>query len=282
MGGFTLVAMEAKLSIGRFSKMTRLSVKALRHYDDIGVLSPAEIDPSTGYRYYVASQARDAETIRLLRSLEVPLDEIADVLRSRSDPELVAKILDRHRTRLAEVVEVQQRRLLRIESLISSEEPIMNYDVTTKTVPDTLVAGLRITTDQGSIGAHMARGFPALVQAVVEAGGAPGGMPFSLYHDVIDEESAGDIELVVPLVGDLERELPEPMTTRVLPGGTVATTVHRGPYAEVAPAYHVLTGWLQEHGREPSGSPREIYLNDPTDVPESEYLTEVQYPCTPS
>ncbi len=93
-----------------------------------------------------------------------------------------------------------------------------------------------------------------------------------------DQASIGDIEMVVPLVEPLDVELPESMTTRVLPGGTVATAVHKGPYAEVAPAYHVLTGWVQEHGHESTGSPREIYLNDPSSIPEAEYLTEIQFP----
>ena len=70
------------LSIGRFSRLSGLTVKALRHYDEIGLLRPARVDDATGYRYYSLAQARDAESIRRLRSLEVPLDEVADLLRA--------------------------------------------------------------------------------------------------------------------------------------------------------------------------------------------------------
>ena len=62
------------LPIGRFAKATRLSVKALRHYDELGLLRPAFVDPSSGYRYYRPAQANQAEAIRILRSLEMPLE----------------------------------------------------------------------------------------------------------------------------------------------------------------------------------------------------------------
>lgn len=58
----------------------------------------------------------------------------------------------------------------------------------------------------------------------------------------------------------------------------MATTVHHGPYGEIAPAYHILTGWIQDHGHEMAGPPREIYLNDPAEVGEAEQLTRVDWP----
>ncbi|MFD0684136.1 MerR family DNA-binding transcriptional regulator [Actinomadura fibrosa] len=61
------------LPIGRFARLCRLSVKQLRHYDDLGLLVPARVDPASGYRYYRPAQARDALSIGLLRSLDVPL-----------------------------------------------------------------------------------------------------------------------------------------------------------------------------------------------------------------
>jgi DNA polymerase III subunit beta len=68
------------LSIGRFARVSGLTVKALRHYDDIRLLRPAHVDDSTGYRYYALAQAREAEAIRRLRSLDVPLEDVAELL----------------------------------------------------------------------------------------------------------------------------------------------------------------------------------------------------------
>jgi DNA-binding transcriptional MerR regulator len=80
------------LAIGDFSRMTHLSVKALRHYHDVGLLEPAEVDPASGYRFYEPSQVPIAQVIRRLRDLGMPLDDIKEVPRctrptiSRSRP----------------------------------------------------------------------------------------------------------------------------------------------------------------------------------------------------
>ena len=91
--------MDDLLPIGRFSKATRLSVKALRHYDELGLLRPAFVDPSSGYRYYRPAQANQAEAIRILRSVEMPLEEIGELL-AEGGGEPAAKRLHRHRERL--------------------------------------------------------------------------------------------------------------------------------------------------------------------------------------
>jgi DNA-binding transcriptional MerR regulator len=71
---------EDLLPIGTFARLCRLSVKRLRHYDDVGLLAPAWVDPHTGYRYYRPTQVRDAAAIGLLRSIDVPLATIGEVL----------------------------------------------------------------------------------------------------------------------------------------------------------------------------------------------------------
>ncbi len=68
------------LSIGAFARLSGLTIKALRHYDEIGLLAPAHVDDASGYRYYTLAQARPAEAIRRLRALEVPLDEVRGML----------------------------------------------------------------------------------------------------------------------------------------------------------------------------------------------------------
>ena len=68
---------------------------------------------------------------------------------------------------------------------------------------------------------------------------------------------------------------------RELEGGSMAMTIHQGPYQEIAAAYHTLMGWISEHGHEATGPPREIYLNDPQTVSQDELLTKVEFPiCT--
>ena len=86
------------MSIGRFARLTGLTVKALRHYDEVGLLRPAAVDPDTGYRSYASAQVRRAETIRKLRRLEFPLDDVFTLLET-DDPGLIRRVLHGHQYR---------------------------------------------------------------------------------------------------------------------------------------------------------------------------------------
>lgn len=261
--------------IGRFSSMTRLSVKALRRYDESGLLTPAHVDPSSGYRYYAPSQANRAEAVRILRSVDMPLDEIRVIL-DADDAELARKHLMLHRERLAERMAQQERRLAYLELLIEREDGIMPYEVTIVEERPQHIASTTIHTNLSRVGQDIGAGFGTLVQTMGAQGVQPAGAPLIVYHGIIDEETDGDIEICIPVAA------PFPDTGEVrgreLEGGAMATTMHRGPYDEIAPAYHTVTGWISEHGHTIVGPPREVYLNDPTEVPPEELLTKVEFP----
>ena len=122
-----LRAMEATdtlMPIGRFARLTGLSVKALRHYDELGLLRPATVDADTGYRSYSTDQVDRAETIRLLRRLELPLDDIATILATDGPSELRSILLGHQRrtaSRSAELKSVLQR----LQPLLDGKERIM-------------------------------------------------------------------------------------------------------------------------------------------------------------
>lgn len=258
--------------------MTRLSVKALRLYDDIGLLAPAHVDPSSGYRYYDLGQANRAEAVRILRSVDMPLDEIRMILET-DDPELVHKQLVVHRERLAEKLATQERMLAYLESLIQREEGIMPYDVQLIDSDPQQIAAVKVRTSLAKIGEDIQSGFGTLVMALGRHGLSPSGAPLLVYHDIIDEETDGDVEIAIPVTGTVEDD--SEVYQRELEGGVMASTVHRGPYREIAPAYHTVTAWISEHGHEVAGPPREIYLNDPQTVSEDELLTRVDFPIHP-
>jgi DNA-binding transcriptional MerR regulator len=112
------------MQIGRFARLTGLTVKALRHYDELGLLRPAHVDPETGYRSYDAEQVERAEAIRLLRRLEVPLDEVAQLL-DADDAELQKELLVDHQRRTAQrQVQLNWIRQ-RLQSLIDEKESPM-------------------------------------------------------------------------------------------------------------------------------------------------------------
>src|SRR5215813_5164563 len=112
------------MPIGRFSRLTGLSVKALRHYDELGLLRPASVDEQTGYRLYSTAQVEIAETIRRLRRLEVPLDDISTLL-ATDDPALVRRVLVDHQRRTAMRSRELKTVLQRLQPLIDGKEPVM-------------------------------------------------------------------------------------------------------------------------------------------------------------
>jgi len=144
--------------IGRFSDMTRLSVKALRLYAENGLLTPAHVDPSSGYRYYDLGQANRAEAVRILRSVEMPLDEIRAIL-DTDDPELAHKQLVFHWERLSERLAAQERMLAYLETLIQHREGIMPYDVKITEAAPQLVAAIKIHTSLSRIADDIGTGF---------------------------------------------------------------------------------------------------------------------------
>jgi effector-binding domain-containing protein len=258
--------------------MTRLSVKALRLYDEIGLLEPSHVDPSSGYRYYRLGQANRAEAVRILRSVEMPLDEIKAVL-DADHPDLSRKLLIAHRERLADRLANQERMLAYLETLIDREEGVMPYDVQIMEEPALRVAATRRHTALSQIGDTISAGFGALMGAMGRSQLVPTGPPLIVYHDVIDEETEGDIEICIPVSGTLPAG--EEVYGRELEAGPMATTVHHGPYDQIAPAYQIVTSWISEHGHEMAGPPRETYLNDPQTVAPEDLLTRIEFPIKP-
>lgn len=265
---------ENLMPIGRFSRMTRLSIKALRLYDEMGLLRPASVDESSGYRYYSPTQAGRAEAIRTLRGADMALDDIKRVLNTA--PPVSSKILEEHQQRLADRLSEDQRRLSFLGELIDGRRQLMPYEVNVEEKDDSKVAALRVHTSLASVATAVRDGFGALISAVQGQGSTPTAPPFIIYHDVIDEETDGDIEMCVPISGSLEPE--GNVRTRVIEGGPAAVIIHKGAYDELGPAYHALSTWISEHGHQFAGPPRETYLNDPTQVDVNELLTEVAWP----
>jgi len=255
--------------------MSRLSVKALRLYDDQGLLRPAHVDASTGYRYYHLAQAKRAEIIRVLRLVEMPLDDIRAILESDND-DAIGKQLLIHKTRLTEKLSAQERMLEYLESIVQYKEMVRPYKVIISKLLPQHVAAVKFHTTLSKITTDISAGFEALVRSFGRADVTPSGTPMILYHNVIDHESGGDVEIAIPVDSAFAKD--GDIDGRELEGGTMATVIHRGRYTEIAPAYHSLTKWVSENGYEIVGPTREIYLNDPQAVEETGLLTRLEFP----
>jgi DNA-binding transcriptional MerR regulator len=259
------------LPIGTFARRCRLSVKALRHYGELGLLRPVHVDVATGYRYYHRRQAPAAIAIALLRSLGVPLPAIRDLLASE-DPEAMTRILDRERERQAREVSRAATALRSIERLIGAGT-VFPYDVTLRDEPEQTVLVVEGTT---TADLHVAAG-TALVHDLLERLGRLGrpqvGPIMCLVHATTDET------LTLQMCSAIAEPLPGEHVL-ALPATSVAVTRHIGPYEELGLAEHALHAWAEERRLEPSGLLREVYHNDPAEVAPEALETEVLLPVS--
>jgi effector-binding domain-containing protein len=262
------------LPIGRFSEICRLSIPALRHYDELGLLKPASVDPDTGYRYYSMAQAVDADRIRTLRFLEMPLPEIRSIL--AGDPARTKRILEGHRNRLREQADRQRYAIALLDSMLR-EEPPMTYEVHLRETKPQPAASIRGRTAWAEIGSFVPGAMMEIAGVVGDQGARFAGPPYTAYYNADSSEAEIDLEVGMPVDEPIEpagRVLPA-----TIPGGLIATTVHAGPYEAIGAAYRALGEWVQEHGHETAGPPREIYLNDPGQVQDPGALrTEIVWP----
>jgi DNA-binding transcriptional MerR regulator len=263
---------ENLMPIGRFSRAVRLSVKALRHYDEQGLLRPALVDAQTGYRYYARSQARDAVMIAMLRSLDVPLATIRGAL--TSSPEALQRILSAESERLQSEHE-RRRAALRALERCARAATLAPYEIAVRHEPAVLVARLSgVTTAEGLIEDSTAWVFEVMDE--VRRAGRPVLIPVLCVTEAPDDEG----RIVVHAGARIEPPFPSlgRAAPHELPACTCAVTGHRGSYAELGLAHHALFAWAQERGHEPTGGVREVYLDDPAEVPEEELVTEVLLP----
>jgi effector-binding domain-containing protein len=161
----------------------------------------------------------------------------------------------------------------------------MSDEVTVQTIDDRLVLShrqavtlnpARATPEVLTLSAAVDRWFGRLYEAVAAAGQEAAGAPMVIYHDALGDHNDGDVELCVPIASAID---PAPGTeVRTVAGGRVAALVHRGDYSNLPSAHVFLASWVQEHGHQMAGPPRESYLNDPTTVEPDEIETLVEWP----
>lgn len=257
---------ERLLPIGRFARLCRLSVKQLRHYDDLGLLRPAAVDPLTGYRSYAPEQARDALTVALLRTLEVPLPTIRDLL--GGDHATVTRLLATERDRMEGELERRRGALRTIRRLL--DQGLGGPPVTLASEPDRHLLVARATCGAAEIAAATGGCVRQLLAAAESADLAWNPPIIGLFP--LDMEEPLAIAVGVETGGDADAP---GLDAARLPGGPTAVTTHVGPYAELPPTYHALLAWVYEHGHTPTGPIQEVYLTDPNTTDPAQLVTRL-------
>ena len=186
------------LTIGEFSRATMLSVKALRFYDEKGLLRPVWIDDATGYRHYSAGQFVEALRIRRLRELDVQLEEIRAFLTAR-EPGAIASFLDRHRRVLQERLRKGHRDLELLEKLTLEKEAFfLSYEVTVREVAPVRALTHRCFITMENISEESHRIFTELWNHLERNGSAYGGEFFDIH---IGTQAAQHIKYAVKRAG---------------------------------------------------------------------------------
>lgn len=265
--------------IGDFSKISRVPVKALRYYDQLGLLKPVEVDRYSGYRYYAADQLPRLNRILALKDLGLSLQQIRTLLDRNLNAAELRGMLLRRQVEIGERVRQERERLERVEArlkLIESEGNMPDYEIVIKQVPP-----LRVASVRGIIPAYPEQGelWNAL-ESELAGQRFHGSEPcFTMYHDAEYREKQIDAEVCEP-VGSAPVESRGRVKVYELPAITAASIVHHGPFETLARAYEAVLKWIEENGYRIVGPEREIYLHTGSPVRQDDpsYVTEVQFP----
>jgi DNA-binding transcriptional MerR regulator len=255
--------------IGDFATLTQVSVKTLRFYDAIGLLRPAEVDPSSGYRYYGAVQVEQLNRVLVLKDLGLSLGEIRGLLGRSVGREELAPVLTRRYEQLRENADRVNARLLRAAGrlrLLENGGARAAQEVAIRTAAARVVASIRDVV-AGHLEAE--RLFDELLRWT-------GGFRARWQRGVIWHQCRDghvDCEAVVFLPGRISSR--GPVRVHVLPPQRVVSLVYRGDEQYPA-AYRELRSWLAETGTQVVGPKREIFLSE--GGPDSESVTEIQFP----
>jgi len=270
-----------KTRIGTFARIGQVTVQTLRHYDDMGLLLPVEVDALTGYRYYTLDQLPRLHRILALKDLGFSLEQISRFLEEDLSPVELRGMLKLKKNELCQQVQEQLDRLERLEarlSMIEQENQLPDYEVILKRVAPLRVASLRriIPTywDEEPL-------WIELMEQIQRGGVKTLNSSLSMYHAGEPEIDAEVCIAVSPAVTGIRG-----LSIRTLPAvETMASTLHKGPFTGFAGAYASLLRWIDANGFRSNGPDREIYLRLPRagkSRSDPDAITEMQVPVIKS
>jgi len=259
--------------IGMFSKMNRVTIKALRYYDDIDLLKPSYIDDLNGYRYYTSEQLPVLHQIIALREMGFTLDEIKEVQKGVSEKELLV----RKRNEILKKIAEDTLKLSQVESYLSNDNLDRKYHIVMKELPEVIVASMR----------KIMPNYEALFSIVPPMGeemermGCECAMPeycFNIYHDGEYKENDVDVEICEAVTQ--RKEDSDMLTFKVVPKvETAACVLHKGDYSGFPKAYSSVLRFVEENEYEIIENPRESYIDGIWNKDSVEdWLTEIQFP----
>jgi DNA-binding transcriptional MerR regulator len=264
----------SSLAIGDFSRATHLSVKTLRNYHRLGLLEPAEVDAETGYRRYTSDQIPTAQIIRRFRDLDMPLGEIAAVLKApdvRTRNDLLAEHLGRLEIELAQT----RAAVSSLRSLLQGPPPAL--DVTHRTEPSIQSAAISSVVDLEDLSTWFQGALGELYATVDAQRIGADGPPGAVIANEFFSDERGEITVFLPAAGSV-RPVGRVAPT-LLPGTELATIVHRGSHDDIDRSYGALASYVSQRALAVDGPIRERYLVGRHDTPnQTRWRTEIGWP----
>jgi DNA-binding transcriptional MerR regulator len=273
-------------SIGEFSKLARVTIEALRHYDSLGLLKPAKVDPFTGYRYYSAKQLMSLNRIIALKEIGFSLEEIARILQDKLTSDQLRGMLKAQLTRAESDIQAAQLRQERILARLKSlelEDNMPSYEVTLKPVETHIIAAIwEVVLTIEQMPERCSQMFDTLANWM-NANGLPFGPSLTIYHNEMYTRENIDTEcaFIIPNAAVAGAAAPnEPIKVRQIEALPLAasTIVTDGFYKKVdglKPAYDAIAQWIEENNYRPLESPRELFYGS---VDNGDLTAEVQFP----
>ena len=270
---------QTMLKIGEFSKLSRISIRMLRHYDEIGLLRPVRIDAFTGYHYYGEDQLPIAGRIVFLRDMGFGLSAIAGMLACGDDPSALERHLDLRQAQLQSQLEEAGRQLRLLENLrknLREDEHAMDYNVTLKTLPERYAACVQQilprydcegvlweTLMRETAPLNLTDGDPCICCAV--------------FHDGEYKEADVDVEVQKSVKGSYPDT--EHVKFRTLPTVTVASATYQGGYHLISEVSAAVAAWVRDNGYSFCGPAFYIYHVSPHETQNpDEFVTEICLP----
>ena len=256
---------EDLLSIGTFASLARLSIKALRLYDELGILQPHHVDSQSGYRYYGIDQISRARMIRNMRDMDMPLATIRRVLAVWPVSQAQAELLVRQH------VELRERQLGQIKVLARHfsqgrrpEANTMSLEVEVKEISTQQILSVtrRHTVDE--LGKQQEQDIGTLFALANDQSVRAAGAPFGIYHGPVSETEDGPVETCLAVEGKVEPR--GNIEVKQLEGGKAACVVITGEqchYPELLGGYDAAVDWIQKNGFETTQPPREVWYTGP-------------------
>jgi DNA-binding transcriptional MerR regulator len=266
--------MTSTLPIGDFSRATLLSVKTLRHYHEIGLLEPVDVDGDTGYRRYATEQIVTAQLIRRFRDLDMPLDDIHAVL-GATDLETRNQVIANHLARLELNLARTQEAVTSLRDLLV--HPQASSAIDHRDLPATPASAISDTVDRSDVLTWIQGAIGELTATLAAQEINPTGPAGGVFDTGLFTEERGRATIFLPC-----HRSPRPLGRvgiTVIPPVELATIVHPGPHADIDRTYGALADYVTQHALGVDGPIREYYLVGPSETrDESLWRTEVGWP----